>query len=1036
MQLSVPLFQRYKTIAWDDFFQFYREEVITYAITPNNAPELDQKRSGGGRYRDKRPQYDYDEVYSNHHSSNVLLNTMAGLFSKFYLPERIRFEKNGIRIKLNDIVSYKVVFQDGNMKFYLTIPKRWAKNFTNAIRRDWGQVDISRISSEIIKFNPDKAKVMEIALRHHHALSIKYEKDENLFYPAISSLSSTLSPDDKLLLDFNIEPTDDSWKGSAKNKIKGFKNGNYPSKDEWNLRSILWRIVDFAMVMVNESLNLIQQLMIDENEKKESAEPFKLEYSEKKTFENSKGFKLQIHAIAESNDSRKTKHILKGVEGAFSTLDGDNKFVFNHIRTKRGIKTIIKAVNENKPLISKPRDIYFEKELKQLVDVPDKETLKEFKKVIQQDNFTRTEIHKDFLVNVKASNKKDKKIFTNKKDLYDYLLKQDLRKFLGVNNNGYFNCKFHEDSSQSATIEIDKKTNYPKYKCNDGSCKFTGNIFKVTEKLFKLNKSDAVDHLCNYYNVEFVDNQALPFATTLDKDSKIISFPSYEREWWEEGKGRYVEERTKLDDRSRATLVVGTQGSGKTSFLERQALTTFGVHLPKDEWKEKSKSVVLFDVADGSILANVWNAVPEWLRDRVIILNHSKPEKPIPVNFADLQEFNAKVMNNPDYASRMAQMEKDLIEDILKTESSVYTDRWFKGSLQAVHEVNPDYGIPEAIKVLIDDNFRINEIIPKVSNSRLKLELEIYSKMKASNQTNKIEETIQNRLIQLESDPQLWDCIAQKPLRDENGENLINFRKWIDGDEDGAYLVLIYIPKEGVSKTFRRFIFAHYLVKLWNVSMSRERGFAGREYRPETLVIVDELHQIIDIPIIANLFVDFFKEPRKYSIRFEFSIHGWSSLAKAGRTQQNMIKESILDNGCNLIMLKGGSDVFESLGNLLTGMTVQDFDNLMNMDFCGIYSIQWQGKTHVFQGKLLPPVWDDKSIKKYDTWNLNDLHDYISPFSRDREEVREENLERVRDMLVSSITDDAIKQKDTKIKEGRSWEDLEKGGTKDKKFHE
>src|SRR5690606_38137667 len=138
------------------------------------------------------------------------------------------------------------------------------------------------------------------------------------------------------------------------------------------------------------------------------------------------------------------------LETAFSTLDGDNKFAVTHIKTKRGVKSIIKAVENNSPIIGKTDDIYFEKEMENVLRLPSKQTLNEYRKVISQDTFTRTEIDKDFF---------------------------------------------------------------------DGS------------------------------------NDAIPFAKTLNKESDRLYFGGYHREWWTD-KGRYVKEKTKLDDRSTVTMVI------------------------------------------------------------------------------------------------------------------------------------------------------------------------------------------------------------------------------------------------------------------------------------------------------------------------------------------------------------------------------------------------------------------------------------------------------------------------------------------------
>jgi hypothetical protein len=909
LQLSLPSLNSQRIIKWDDFFQIYREPVETFCIVPNNAPE---KKLSRDRRPSRRSYDDFDDIYRDSIKSDWILNTISGLFSKFYIPERVRFSKNGIKIKLNDIVSYKVVIQKGKMKFYLTVPKKWSKQFLNAIKKDWGQVDINLVSEDIVKFNPQKVRAIDIVLKHHHCLSVKYGDDRNAdpLYPALSSIGSTMSEGEKLLIDFNVTPVGESWKGESQKKFNKFKNGFIVNREEKTINGIIAKIFDFGDVIVEEMFQMIKDLMgVDRDDKEKREMPFKPEYTDRKLHANSRGFKVQMRAIAEADEKKRAKHLLKGVESAFENLNGDNKFEVRHIRTKRGIKSILHAVENNKPLLNKGTDIFFEKEMNQLIRVPNKQTLKENSKLIEQDNFTRTEIHNDFF-----------------------------------------------DSS----------------------------------------------------------NEALPFARTLDKESKILHFGGYKREKWSK-KGRLAEEKVKLDDRCEVTMISGKKGSGKTKMTVRQILQTFGVQYSKEEWAEKSKSVIGFDVADGSIITEVYNLIPDWLKHRVIILNHNNHERPIPVNFSDVEDFNRRIMKDEDFSYILAEMEANLVGDIVDSGKSILVDRWFATALQIAHMASEDYGIAEAMRILIDDEFRVNEVEPKITDERMKLELEVYQDLRNAGKADQIITVIQNRLNQLERDSKLWDCIAQKPLRNEDGSPMVDFRKWMDGDEDGAYLVLVYIPKTGVSNKFRQYLFAHYFLKIWQVALSREKGFAGREYRPETLVAVDEIHQIIDIPTVANVFVDLFKEVRKYSLRYLFTLHGWSSLSKSSKGKD--IKNAILDNGANLIMLEGGGDMFESFEDFMGDYTIDDFNNLMKMQWCGIFSIRWQG-THVFQARMLPPA--DDEFKTYSKWDLYELSNYDSPYSRDKKDVRQDNLDRIRSILKKSI----LETSDAELDENTDWSDI------------
>lgn len=917
-----------KSFSIKEFVQMYREPVVTYSITPNNAPEIQADKRMGRKAWNNDFNFE-EEVYANKQTSELLLNTINGLFSKFYAPERVRLSRDGVKVKLNDVVSYKIAIIDGEMKFYLTVPQKWAKGFISAVKRDWGQVDITKVDERIIDFNPKKVKAMEVHLRHHYALSLKHDKNANdSFFSSLASLASTMDKGDKVLIDYNIEPTNNKWKEKALDKIKKFKEGKAPSReDTFTVNGLTGKVFDMFNVIFDEFINMIEQLMGADNVKEKKAEQlFDLKYSDQKIHANSKGYKVQIRVLGESEDEKKVKHAFKNIETSFNLLDGDNKFSVTHVKTKRGIKSIINAVEKNVPIFGKTTDIFFDKEMTNILKLPNKQTLKEYSKVILQDNFTRTEVSKDF--------------FTD-------------------------------------------------------------------------------------------EHGAIPFGQTLEKESRKMFFGGYKRDWWT-AKGRYVDNKTRLDDRSTATMVFGTMGSGKTSLSENQALYTFGTHIKDyEQWKRESKSVVVFDVADGAMINNIYNHIPEHLKHRVVILNHSNFNNPIAVNNADLDEFNTEIMQDEDYAYTLAEMEAKLVMEILKSDKTLSIDRWFVSALQAVHSIDKDWGYIEAMRTLIDDDFRRDEVIPRMSgNRRLELEMKTYDNMAMNGETGRIVQTIENRFSQLERDQKLWDCIAQKPLRDENGKCKLNFRNMMDGDEDGAYMILIYIPKSGVSQLYRKFLFAHYFTKIWNVLLSREVGFGGREYRPETLIIMDEIHQIIDIPIVAKLFIDIFKEPRKYSGRYWFTLHGWSSLAKAGRGLEGDIKQSIMDNGCNLIMLKGGGEAFQSLSDFLQPMTIADFNNLMNMDYCGIFALRWKNKNHVFQARMIPDLKHNSDFKKCRDSDSNFLVNYASEFGRSKKEVRNDNLDRSYSMIEQSIAGGYIEEAGAGEE---SWESVEKVGMKEKK---
>lgn len=93
--------------------------------------------------------------------------------------------------------------------------------------------------------------------------------------------------------------------------------------------------------------------------------------------------------------------------------------------------------------------------------------------------------------------------FNNKQDIYNFLKTQDLREYLGVSSSGLFHCLFHDDSTPSANIVINKDTGHQVYYCH-GCVGTIGTIIDCTELLQPQNTTpDVINFLRKVYRVEF-----------------------------------------------------------------------------------------------------------------------------------------------------------------------------------------------------------------------------------------------------------------------------------------------------------------------------------------------------------------------------------------------------------------------------------------------------------------------------------------------------------------------------------------------------
>lgn len=95
------------------------------------------------------------------------------------------------------------------------------------------------------------------------------------------------------------------------------------------------------------------------------------------------------------------------------------------------------------------------------------------------------------------------KTFASHQEIYDYLVKQDLRKFLGV-GAGRFECVFPHDGNRMATIYVNHETGVNQYRCDNRNCLMHGkSITDLTMKLTGLERTQATIALTKVYGIRY-----------------------------------------------------------------------------------------------------------------------------------------------------------------------------------------------------------------------------------------------------------------------------------------------------------------------------------------------------------------------------------------------------------------------------------------------------------------------------------------------------------------------------------------------------
>ncbi|AOS99608.1 hypothetical protein ESP131_04715 [Exiguobacterium sp. U13-1] len=100
-----------------------------------------------------------------------------------------------------------------------------------------------------------------------------------------------------------------------------------------------------------------------------------------------------------------------------------------------------------------------------------------------------------------------KKQFYSEADIVDYLKKQDLRKYLGIETTGAFKDIFSNDKNPSAGIHLSHEENgHQMYTCHSEKNSFSGTIFNVTKKICGGKNDEILEFLKKVYLIELIES--------------------------------------------------------------------------------------------------------------------------------------------------------------------------------------------------------------------------------------------------------------------------------------------------------------------------------------------------------------------------------------------------------------------------------------------------------------------------------------------------------------------------------------------------
>lgn len=348
------------------------------------------------------------------------------------------------------------------------------------------------------------------------------------------------------------------------------------------------------------------------------------------------------------------------------------------------------------------------------------------------------------------------------------------------------------------------------------------------------------------------DPQGIPFALYEDTDGemKTVYFT---------GKNRNL--------LCMPRVIIGEPGTGKTTFAQNFALDAFN----------KGYGVFMVDAADGKMIQRVLDRVRPDQREKVRILDFMNTEYPIGLGWNEIYRSGNLDIIEDAIVEEIVQY----IELVAGTELNMRAKQWVESAVKATF-TTPDATLQDVENMLNNAEYR-DRVIPTIEDPELRMDWEYYHNTLKPEERKTIYDEAFRRLAPVMRKKILKNFILQKPKKDENGDYLLDIRKWMD---EGC-LVLVKV-NESLTEPIQTALVAFLLAK-FNLAMISREDIVNEDDRKPCFLILDEPdHYIKGSERWRNMLTRY----RKYRCGLTFMFHGWQQLVEADRNLPKIIRKA------------------------------------------------------------------------------------------------------------------------------------------------
>ena len=301
------------------------------------------------------------DINVNNSNTDRLFNNLN--FYKSFL-KRLKEDKD------QPLIIFEIFITKEKVDFFLSFPDEYKEIVMTELNLCWPNATFKETNTEKININ----KCCELELKEHHFLSIKVDRRGLDPLPSILETQKILKSDDKILVQYILEPMEPDWYVECEQAIKDFHNQKLVMK-KYKINDIGKLAAKCALSLGYELLSVANFFITNEELSFEDIKD--LEYEQilrkglsKNTLEKPRwnAFDTDIRIAIECEDSLRANMIIRSTQLAFNSVKGDNEFIY-----KSGVETLKQKIlkrEKKRKLINK--NILSAYELGQLIQLPTK----------------------------------------------------------------------------------------------------------------------------------------------------------------------------------------------------------------------------------------------------------------------------------------------------------------------------------------------------------------------------------------------------------------------------------------------------------------------------------------------------------------------------------------------------------------------------------------------------------------------------------------------------------------------------------------